>query len=101
PVVIPQNDTTAVDSTGVELQESIKEWNFPTPAEIYATLPDSLKIYSGIPMLMDSLAKTVSPLEDITEEPISAPEMETPDDNPVPAPPQEFIPEKKEEPPLE
>ncbi|OQC07526.1 MAG: hypothetical protein BWX76_00100 [Candidatus Cloacimonetes bacterium ADurb.Bin089] len=101
PVVIPQNDSTAVDSTGVELQESIKEWNFPTPAEIYATLPDSLKIYSIIPMLMDSLAKTVSPLEDITEEPISAPEMETPADNPIPAPPQEIIPEKKEEPPLE
>ena len=101
PVVIPQNDTTAVDSTGVEQTESIKEWNFPTPAEIYATLPDSLKMYSGIPVLMDSLAKAVSPPEDKTEEQISVPEMESPVDNPVPASPEEVIPEKKEEPPLE
>ncbi len=58
-------------------------------------------MYSGIPVLMDSLAKAVSPPEDKTEEQISVPEMENPVDNPVPASPEEVIPEKKEEPPLE
>ena len=108
PVVIPQTDTTVVDSTGVDIEESIKEWSFPAPAEIYETLPDSLKIYSGIPMLMDSLVKAVSPPEDTTEEKNTSPEMETADDNiptpennPVPALPEELIPEKKEELPLE
>ncbi|HPV00021.1 MAG TPA: hypothetical protein PLR23_03535, partial [Candidatus Cloacimonas acidaminovorans] len=108
PVVIPQTDTTAVDSTGADIEESIKEWFFPAPAEIYETLPDSLKIYSGIPMLMDSLVKAVSPPEDTTEEKNTSPEMETADDNiptpennPVPALPEELIPEKKEELPLE
>ncbi len=108
PVVIPQTDTTAVDSTGADIEESIKEWFFPAPAEIYETLPDSLKIYSGIPVLMDSLVKAVSPPEDTTEEKNISPEMETPDDNipppeenPVPALPEEPIPEKKEELPLE
>ncbi len=108
PVVIPQTDTTAVDSTGADIEESIKEWFFPAPAEIYETLPDSLKIYSGIPVLMDSLVKAVSPPEDTMEEKNISPEMETPDDNipplkknPVPALPEELIPEKKEELPLE
>ncbi len=54
---------------------------FLAPAEIYETLPDSLKIYSGIPVLMDSLVKAVSSAEDTTEKKNISPEMETPDDN--------------------
>jgi len=57
---------------------------------------------------MDSLVKAVSPPEDTMEEKNISPEMETPDDNipplkknPVPALPEELIPEKKEELPLE
>ena len=108
PVVIPQTDTTAVDSTGADIEESIKEWFFPAPAEIYATLPDSLKIYSGIPGLMDSLAKAVFPEKENREEKNISPEMETPEENipqpeenPVPALPEEPIQGKKEEPLLE
>ncbi|MCK9609594.1 MAG: tetratricopeptide repeat protein [Candidatus Cloacimonas sp.] len=109
PVIsLPETDTTAVDSLGADIKENIKDWSFPSPAEIYATLPDSLKIYSGIPGLMDSLAKAVFPEKENREEKNISPEMETPEENipqpeenPVPALPEEPIQGKKEEPLLE
>ena len=71
-------------------------------------MSDSLKIYNEIPVLVDTLAKIIPPVENKQEEDISSLETETPEvntpepeENPVPTLPEESVPEKKEEIPLE
>ncbi|HRR50195.1 MAG TPA: tetratricopeptide repeat protein [Candidatus Cloacimonas sp.] len=105
---IPVADSTVVDSTSLNINENKKELPLPEGAEIHKSLSDSLKIYNEIPVLVDTLAKIIPPVENKQEEDISSLETETPEvntpepeENPVPTLPEESVPEKKEEIPLE
>ncbi len=87
---------TDADSNAVTVGDTLRTWRFPTPAEIFSSLPDSLQIYRGIPPLVDSLSKD---LQNNTPpaEPGPLPEVEKPIDQQTENPKDAI----KEEAPLE
>lgn len=107
-IVIPVNDSTAVDSTAIEGKVNKKELPILQEMDSDQALPDSLKIDHTIPALIDTLAKVSAPLEEKQEEKVVSPSFDLPSENippkeemPVPALPEEPMPNKKEELPLE